>query len=72
LNQNTYFIGVAISSFGRGVIVHFFEQNALSFNVKDSIYNVPTRLQVDGEVAYSGDIPGTIRPLLKWEIQKLN
>ena len=72
LNQGTYFIGVALSSFGRGVIVHFFERNALSFNIKDGIYGVPTRLQVNGEVAYSAEIPGTIRPLLKWGTEKIN
>jgi lipopolysaccharide transport system ATP-binding protein len=72
LNQGTYFIGVALSSFGRGVVVHFFEQNALSFNIKDEIYGVPTRLQVNGEVAYSAEIPGTIRPLLKWGTEKIN
>lgn len=71
LNQGTYFIGVAISSFGRGVVVHLFEQNALSFNVKDPIYNIPTRLQVEGNVSYSGDIPGTIRPLLNWETYQI-
>jgi len=52
--------------------VHFFERNALSFNVKDEIYGVPTRLQVNGEVAYSAEIPGTIRPLLKWGTEKIN
>jgi lipopolysaccharide transport system ATP-binding protein len=72
LNQGTYFVGVALSSFGRGVIVHFFERNALSFNVKDDIYGVPTRVQVNGEVAYSAEIPGTIRPLLQWGTEKIN
>ncbi|HMH23173.1 MAG TPA: ABC transporter ATP-binding protein [Puia sp.] len=70
LNQGSYFIGIAISSFGKGVIVHLFEQNALSFNIKDNIYNVPTRLQVDGNVAYSGEVPGTVRPLLHWQTTK--
>ena len=67
LNQGSYFIGVAISSFGKGVIVHLFEQNAISINIRDNIYDVPTRLQVNGTVAYSGEIPGTIRPLLNWK-----
>jgi lipopolysaccharide transport system ATP-binding protein len=70
LNQGSYFIGIAISSFGKGVIVHLFEQNAISFNIRDNIYNVPTRLQVDGIVAYSGEIPGTVRPLLPWQTTK--
>lgn len=71
LNEGSYFIGVAISSFGRGVVVHVFDQNALSFNVKDHLFDVPTRLQVDGEIAYSGEVPGTVRPLLDWQTIKI-
>ena len=70
-NEGSYFIGIAVSSFGKGVIVHFFEQNAISFNIRDNIYNVPTRLQVDGVVAYSGEVPGTVRPLLNWQTNQL-
>ncbi len=71
LNQGTYFVGLAVSSFGKGVGIHFYESNALSFNIRDDIYNVPTRLKVGEIVAYSGEIPGAIRPLLEWETQKI-
>jgi lipopolysaccharide transport system ATP-binding protein len=70
-NQGSYFVGVAVSSFGKGVIVHLFERNAISFNIKDKILNVPTRLQSNGNVAYSGEIPGTVRPLLHWRTKKI-
>lgn len=70
-NEGSYFIGIAISSFGKGVIVHLFEQNAISFNIRDNIYDVPTRLQVDGVVAYSGEVPGTVRPLLNWQTNQI-
>lgn len=72
LNQGAYFISIAISSFGKGVIVHLFEQNAISFNIRDNIYNIKTRLQNNGNVAYSGEIPGAVRPLLNWETIKIN
>ena len=71
-NEGPYFVGVAISSFGKGVIVHFFENNALSFNIRDNIYGVSTRLQVNGNVAYSGEIPGTLRPLLDWHSELID
>lgn len=71
LNQDTYFINVAISSFGSGVSVHFYEQNALSFNVKDKMDGILTRPIANGTVAYSGEIPGTVRPLLAWSNQQI-
>ena len=72
LNEGTYSIGVAVSSFGKGVLVHLFEQNAITFNIKDNIYGVPTRLQVNGIVAYSGEFPGTMRPLLNWRSEQIS
>jgi lipopolysaccharide transport system ATP-binding protein len=42
------------------VIVHFFERDAVAFQVVDSL---------DGDSArgeFAGPIPGIIRPLLKW------
>lgn len=71
LNQDTYFVGVAISSFGSGVLVHFYEQNALSFNVKDKMDGILTRPIANGTVAYSGEMPGTVRPLLTWSNQQI-
>ncbi|MFN9175980.1 MAG: ABC transporter ATP-binding protein [Synechocystis sp.] len=64
LNDGTYFVGLAISSFGSGVTVHFYEQNALCFNVKDSLEaTVATR-----QYGYVGPVPGVIRPTLQWRI----
>ncbi len=66
LNEGTYFVGLALSSLALGVKVHFYEKNALSFNVKDPIQDVPTRTD------YAGPIPGVVRPLLKWNTRKLS
>lgn len=62
-NDGTYFVGLALSSMEKGVKAHFYEQNALSFNIKDPIDNVPTRN------GYAGPIPGMVRPQLEWEIR---
>jgi lipopolysaccharide transport system ATP-binding protein len=66
LNEGTYFINMGVNSLSSGVQVHFYEQNLLSFNVKDPIDDVPTRL-----VGYSGIIPGVVRPLLNWTTHKI-
>jgi lipopolysaccharide transport system ATP-binding protein len=65
LNDGTYFVGLALSSMDSGVTVHFYEQNALSFNVKDPIDDVPTRN------GYAGPIPGIVRPRLEWQIRRV-
>lgn len=64
LNEGGYFIGLAMSSFGSGVAVHFFERNALSFNVNDQMENVSMR------AGWAGVMPGAMRPWLRWEIVK--
>lgn len=65
LNEGTYFINIGVNSGDAGIQVHLYEYNALSFNVKDPIDNVPTR-----NIGYSSIIPGVIRPLLNWKIEK--
>jgi len=65
LNEGTYFVGLALTSFGSGMTVHFYERNALSFNVRDPIENVPTRHH-----EYTGPIPGVVRPLLEWTVRR--
>ena len=62
LNEGAYFVGLAISSFGSGVKVHFFESNALSFNVADNLAADATR------GGWTGAMPGAVRPKLKWSI----
>lgn len=64
LNDGTYNVGIAISSFDKGVKIHFFEENVLSFNIIDPICETRT--------GYSGRIPGVVRPQLKWKIGKLS
>jgi lipopolysaccharide transport system ATP-binding protein len=65
LNEGTYVIGLAMTSVKSGIQIHFYEQSALSFNVKDPIENVPTRN------GYAGSMPGIVRPLLDWQIRRL-
>ena len=59
LAEGTYIIGVALSTMDP-VVVHFFERDAVAFQVIDSM---------DGDSArgdYAGPIPGVVRPLLEW------
>lgn len=64
LNDGTYFVGVAVASFERSVRVHFYELNALCFNVYDPIEGVPTR------GGWSGPIEGALRPQLDWVTER--
>lgn len=66
LNEGTYFINLGINSLNSGVQVHINETNALSFNIKDPIDNVPTR-----HSGYSAILPGIVRPLLDCKIEKI-
>jgi lipopolysaccharide transport system ATP-binding protein len=62
LAEGTMVVGVAISTL-RPKRVHCFEQNALSFQVVDSL---------DGDTArgdFSGRFYGVVRPLLRWTTQ---
>jgi lipopolysaccharide transport system ATP-binding protein len=59
LTEGSMIIGVAVSTMDP-VKVHFFEQDAVAFQVMDSL---------DGNSArgdFAGGIPGVVRPLLKW------
>ena len=66
LNEGLYFVGLAVTTYP-GTKIRFFDQQALSFNIRDSIDNVPTR----GGTDYAGPIPGVVRPLLDWQIRGL-
>jgi len=61
LNDDAYFVGLAITSLERGVKVHFYEQSVLSFVVKDDL---------EGRQGYSGRVPGVVRPVLEWKIER--
>ncbi len=52
-------IGVAVSTMDP-VRVHFYEPDAVAFQVVDSLEGDSAR----GD--YAGGIPGVVRPLLKW------
>jgi lipopolysaccharide transport system ATP-binding protein len=62
LAEGTVFVGVAVSTHDP-VVVHFYERDALAFQVVDSL---------DGDSArgdYAGPMPGVVRPLLRWTTQ---
>lgn len=65
LNEGSYFVGLAMSSFDAGIAVHFYEKSCLSFNVSDPHQGILTRPD------HALPIPGAVRPLLNWEISKL-
>jgi len=60
LAEGTVVVGVAVSTMDP-VTVHFFERDAVAFQVIDSLEGGSAR----GE--YAGPFPGVVRPLLKWE-----
>jgi len=64
LNDGTYFIDLALSSFESGVQVHFVDRSVLSFNIRDPIEGTVTRSN-----GYSGPVPGVVRPHLKWRVE---
>ena len=64
-NEGAYFVALALSSFESGVNVHFFERDALSINIVDSLIDTSTRSD------WAGAIPGVVRPKLLWETHEL-
>jgi lipopolysaccharide transport system ATP-binding protein len=60
LAEGTYIVGAAISTLDP-VWVHFFERDAVAFQVIDAGGGDSAR----GD--YGGPIPGVVRPLLRWE-----
>lgn len=65
LNEGSYFVGLAMSSFGAGIVVHYYEKSCLSFNVADRHDDVVTR------PGHGMPIPGVVRPHLDWDLHKL-
>lgn len=65
-NNRTYFVGLAVTLYHTvGYDVCFFEQNALSFIIRDEMnYKEMKRYN------YNSDIPGVVRPLFPWKIEK--
>lgn len=64
LNEGTYFVGLAISSFENSIHVHFYEKSCLLFNIIDPFEGILTRPN------HRMPIPGVTRPLLNWELNK--
>ncbi len=59
LSEGTLFVGAAISTIS-SLIAHFYERDAVAFQVVDSL---------DGDSArgdYAGPLPGVVRPMLQW------
>jgi lipopolysaccharide transport system ATP-binding protein len=64
LNDGVYFVGLALTSFEKGVVIHFFQKDALVLNMRDSMEGTV------GRIGWSGVIPGAVRPQLEWETCK--
>jgi lipopolysaccharide transport system ATP-binding protein len=63
LNNGLFVVGVAVTSLGP-VVVHFYEQNALRFRVADNVFDATRN-------GYLGEVPGVVRPDLKWDLVEL-
>ncbi len=62
LAEGTIIVGVALSTF-EPTVIHFYERDAVAFQVIDTL---------DGDSArgdYTGPMPGIVRPLLEWRTQ---
>ena len=65
LSEGTLFVGAAISTMDP-VVVHFYERDAVAFQIVDSM---------DGDSArgeYAGPMPGVVRPLLEWSTRTIS
>jgi lipopolysaccharide transport system ATP-binding protein len=62
LNTGIFTAGLALTSYP-GTVIHFFESDALTFEVKEDIGK--------REHAYTGVIPGVIRPELEWKTERI-
>ena len=62
LSEGSMVVGAAITTMNP-VVIHFYEQDAVAFQVVDSL---------DGDSArgdYAGPVPGVVRPLLEWKTE---
>lgn len=66
LNEGTYFVSLAMSSFNVGLTIHFMESAAITFNVKDSMEGSVGRLS-----GYANSMPGVLRPRLPWKLTEI-
>lgn len=68
LNNDTYFIGLALTFTHNGIHVSFWQPSALAVVIRD---NLDETINVERQ-GYSGFIPGVMRPILKWEITQIS
>jgi lipopolysaccharide transport system ATP-binding protein len=64
LNNDTYSVAIALTSYDVGVDAVFYDQN-LAFSVVDKLHSTPSRGY------YMGTVPGYVRPLLKWDLNRI-
>jgi lipopolysaccharide transport system ATP-binding protein len=68
LNNDTYFIDLALTFTHNGIHVSFWQPGALAVVIRD---NLDETIDVERQ-GYSGVIPGVIRPNLSWEIKQIS
>jgi lipopolysaccharide transport system ATP-binding protein len=66
LNNDTYFVGLALTFTHQGLHISYFEKDALSVTVIDPIEETLDETRC----GYSGPMPGTVRPQLAWAIRR--
>jgi len=66
LNEGTYYVGLAITSYEPGMTIHFFEPNVLTFSIRDPMENCVGRYGF----GYANVMPGIVRPNLDWDVRK--
>jgi len=64
-NAGNFSISIAFTADSNGANTSFYEQNALNFSMIEDLDNSPTRIG-----NYGGAVPGIIRPILNWSINK--
>ncbi len=69
LNNDTYFIDIALTFFHAGIHISFHERSALSVVIVDPIEET---LHSERRNGYSGAIPGVVRPDINCEIRRLS
>jgi lipopolysaccharide transport system ATP-binding protein len=65
LSEGTLFVGAAMSTMDP-IVVHFYERDAVAFQIIDTM---------DGDSArgeYAGPMPGVVRPLLRWSSRMIS
>ena len=65
LNDGVYSVSFALTSLEHGVSIHFYEEGAVMFNVRDPMDGIPTR------AGYTGPLLGSVRPLLPWTVERI-